>query len=201
MCLLIVYNFPVSLSTFFEFPSQGSLLKVWLDWKELCLYRTLINCSSYVEEEGTKGPSRDVATRKEWPAEEIRTLLLKVLSTDQQRQHLGAWKTCGSSGPYPRPAESESELNRIICVHITVCTGLEERRAVLLGARMAKPRWLKRWLKLAILPRTLLEQCFTPWFPKQVGHLTHYLQIHISRSYPRDSDSTDLRRGPKNLHV
>lgn len=51
--------------------------------------------------------------------------------------------------------------------------------------------------KLVIMPRAPLEQYSTHWFPKQDGHLSHYLQTHISRTHPRDSDSTDVRRDPR----
>lgn len=72
---------------------------------------------------------------------------LKCGPCQQQWQLLRAWQKSRISGPTSDLLSQSLHCNRMICGHITVCADFEEKRAVLLGTRMAKPRWLKRWLK------------------------------------------------------
>lgn len=63
---------------------------------------------------------------------------------------LGARKKCKISGPISNLLSQSLLFTGMICVHIMICTDFEER-AMLLGTRTAKLRWLKRWLKISWL--------------------------------------------------
>lgn len=141
--------FPYPLSTFLRFPSQGPFLNIWLNPKDLCLHRTLIHCRHYVEEESTKGPSRDVIARKKWAWRPVQNLVT------QSAVHGPAAVASSGSLVEKQELRPTSDLlsqslhwNRMTCVHVTVCADFEERRVVLSTTRMAKSRWLKRWSKI-----------------------------------------------------
>lgn len=138
ICLYNSPLFPHPLSTFLKFPSQGPFLNIWLNPNDLCLHRTLINCRHYVEEESTKGPSRDVITRKKWAWRPNQNLVTQsVVCTPAAVASSGSLVEKQDLRPTSDLPSQSLHFNRMTCMHVTVCTDFEERRAVLLATRMA----------------------------------------------------------------
>lgn len=148
-----------------KFPSEGIFLNVWLDLEEPCLHRTLINCRHQINcgEEDPKHLSRHHHQKR-----------LSVVPGPAGLAPPGNLVEIRNHGPHLRPTESEPTLGpEDLREHDTLHWPWRKKSSAVWN-KDGQTKMTEEMVgnKLAIVSRTLLEQYSTPWFLKQVEHLT-----------------------------
>lgn len=131
--------------------------------------------------------SRDVITRKEWAWGVDQALTThSAAHGPAELAPLGSLVEMQSLRPISDLLSQGLHFGAMVCEHMTVCTDLEERRAVLLRTRMVKPRWLQRWLFCQRLFRSTFYSLIAKadWVPDSLSTNRHFpITSQMGRSH------------------